>query len=96
MGTEPNSGMGAAGEVRRFEYLGVEIIIKPRTPYPGIGWFIPIYSHLGERIGVRESQGAFYDDCEDHPEGAYEWAAASARLFVYRLLLASKQEGENR
>jgi len=33
-----------------------------------------------------ESGGAFYDGCEDHPEGAYAWAEAACRKFIDKLL----------
>ena len=67
---------------RRFEHCGIVFFVGPRTPYPGIGWFIQMYDHLGTEAGFHESQGAFYDGVEDHPEGAYAWAEASCRRWI--------------
>ena len=39
----------------------------------GLRWRVPEYDPLGRYVGSRESSGAFYDDCEDHPEGAIAW-----------------------
>lgn len=60
--------------------------VGPRTPCPGIGWAVPTYDHLGRRTGLKTSGGAFYDDCEDHPEGAYAWAEAACRRYIDALL----------
>lgn len=45
-----------------------------RRPCPGIGWV------RVDRDGkvINESQGAFYDGADDHPEGAVEWARTGA------------------
>jgi hypothetical protein len=69
------SGLTTTGTYRGYKYE-----IKPNTPYPGIGWYIDLGS-----AGIRRSQGAFYD-VEDHPEGAYTWAEASAREYIDKML----------
>lgn len=68
------------------EHRGVTFYVGSRAPYPGIGWAIPTYDHLGRRDGMEESGGAFYDDCEDHPEGAHPWAEAACRSFIDKAL----------
>ena len=68
----------------RHEHRGIIFYIGPRTPFPGVGWAIPTFDHLGRRTGLQESQGAFYDGCDDHPEGARAWAAAGARAAIER------------
>ena len=40
--------------------------------YSGIRWRL----HYGDGTYL-DSQGAFYDKCEDHPEGAVAWALAA-------------------
>ncbi len=62
----------SGGEIRRGEHRGVQYEIRPRTPCPGIGW----------RVGTRDSSGAFYDGCDDHPEGAYAWAESAVKLYI--------------
>ena len=60
--------------------------IRYRTPCPGIGW-----ARLdADGKVINESQGAFYDGCEDHPEGAIAWAVNSARLHRIRMLALLK------
>ena len=71
---------------RKLEHRGITFYVGPKTPFPGIGWAIPTYDHLKRRNGFRESGGAFYDGCEDHPEGAYEWAEVSARRVIDKAL----------
>ena len=71
--------------MREYTHKGITFYIGPRSPYPGIGWKIPTFDHLGRSTGYRESQGAFYDDCEDHPEGAEAWAEAACRMFIDKL-----------
>jgi hypothetical protein len=71
---------------KQLSHRGVTFYVGPRTPFPGIGWAIPTFDHLGRRDGVEESGGAFYDDCEDHPEGAYAWAEAACRSFIDKTL----------
>ncbi|MFA5053438.1 MAG: hypothetical protein WC565_05230 [Parcubacteria group bacterium] len=68
------------------EHRGVPFTIGPRTPCPGIGWKIPRTDPLGRPLAPLESQGAFYDDCEDHPEGAYAWAETACRRFIDKAL----------
>lgn len=70
---------------KTFEHRGVLFTIGPRTPCPGIGWRVHLYDYRGEPVW-KDSSGAFYDNCEDHPEGAYAWAEASARRFIDKLL----------
>jgi hypothetical protein len=48
----------------------------------GIRWRIPYYFEY--RTQYVESQGAFYDDAPDHPEGAVAWAEASVRRYIER------------
>lgn len=45
-----------------------------RDPCAGIGWVLV----AGDGRVLRESQGAFYDNAADHPEGAIAWATTSA------------------
>lgn len=68
------------------EHRGVRFWVAPRKPFPGIGWFIPTFDHLGRSTGVEESGGAFYDDAPDHPEGAYEWARRACVRFIDRTM----------
>lgn len=70
-------------KAQRFEHLGITFYVGPRTPCPGIGWSIPDYDLIGRQC---ESHGAFYDGCDDHPEGAYAWAEASCRAFIEEAL----------
>jgi hypothetical protein len=63
------------------EYRGYKYQIKPRTPFPGIGWYIAVYNHNGMPVVV-ESPGAFYDGAEDHPEGAYAWAETAVKKHI--------------
>lgn len=72
--------MNLATAVRQ-EYKGVTFYVGPRSPFPGIGWSIVTYDHLG-RASQEESGGAFYDGTEDHPEGAYAWAEAACKRFI--------------
>ena len=67
-------------------YRGVSYEVGPRSPYPGIRWKIPTFDAWGRPTGALESGGAFYDGCEDHPEGAYAWADASARRRIDTIL----------
>lgn len=67
------------------EHLGIKFEVCPRTTFPGVGWRIPRYDHLGRPIGCLESSGEFYD-VEDHPEGAYAWAEAACKRFIERML----------
>lgn len=67
-------------------YRGVTYTVGPRTPFPGIGWSIPTYDHLGRRVGEELSQGAFYDDGPDQPDSAYEWADRDCRAYIDRML----------
>ena len=67
-----------------FEHRGIKCRVGPRTPFPGIGWSVQMYC-LGQHLW-RDSDGAFYDDHEDHPEGAYAWAEASCREFIDQAL----------
>ena len=71
-------------------YRGIRFNIGPRTPCPGIGWTVHLYEYSGRKV-QRQSQGAFYDGCDDHPEGAYAWAMTSCRRFIDKLL-----DGEQR
>lgn len=66
----------------RHEHRGITFYVGPRIPFPGLGWAIREYDHLGRPKGLRESSGAFYDDCEDHPEGARVWAEAACRALI--------------
>jgi len=70
----------------KMEHRGITFYVGPRTPFPGIGWAIPTFDHLGRPDGHKESSGAFYDDCDDHPEGAYAWAEASCRRVIDKAL----------
>ena len=72
--------------VVRGEHRGIAFTIEPRTPCPGVGWSIETFDHLGRRGAPHKSAGAFYDDCEDHPEGAYSWAEAACRRAIDRIL----------
>jgi hypothetical protein len=72
--------------ITQHEHRGVEFTVSPRTPFGGIGWKIPAHDHLGNPMAPLESGGAFYDGCEDHPEGAYAWAEAACRKFIDKLL----------
>ncbi len=65
----------------RGEHRGVAYVIAPRTPCPGIGWTIS-YTDLLGRASEQTSAGAFYDGCDDHPEGAYAWAESSVHKFI--------------
>ena len=66
---------------RDLVHKGVAFQVGPRNG-PGISWRIPVFDHLGRQTGYTESMGAFYDGCEDHPEGAYAWAELSARRYI--------------
>lgn len=68
------------------EHRGITFYVGPRTPCPGIGWAVPTFDHLGKPTGLRESGGAFYEDAEDHPEGAYAWAENACRRFIDKAL----------
>ena len=60
-------------------YRGIDFQIGPRMQDgSGVVWRIPIWK--------TESVGAFYDTCEDHPEGAYEWALAAVMKFIDKRL----------
>jgi hypothetical protein len=65
-------------ETKEGTHKGIAFLIGPRTPFPGIGWTIPKWFD-GKKL---ESGGAFYDDCEDHPEGAYAWAESAVKRFI--------------
>lgn len=67
---------------RRLEHRGVVFEVGPRTPFPGIGWRIPLPDCGDGRRRYEESGGAFYDGCDDHPEGAYAWAEAACRRYI--------------
>lgn len=61
--------------------------IRHRTPCPGYGWA----RHDAAGKIVNESQGAFYDKADGHPEGGIEWARTSANMDrerVRKLILA--------
>jgi hypothetical protein len=68
------------------EYRGWLYRIAPRTPCPGIGW--TIYARRDATYGVMHmrvpylSHGAYYDGCDDHPEGAYAWAETDVKHFI--------------
>ena len=51
-----------------------------RAPCPGVGWveLCSATDHPTCPSVTRESTGACYDGADDHPEGAIEWAKASA------------------
>lgn len=57
-----------------FTHRGVAFQVSPRSPCPGIGWFVPAWR--------AESGGAFYDQIEEHPEGALAWAEAACRKYI--------------
>lgn len=73
-------------EAKQREHRGIVFYVGPRTPCPGIGWGLPTFDHLGRCTGLKVSSGAFYDDCEDHPEGAYAWAETACRSFIDKIL----------
>lgn len=73
-------------------HRGVVFIVGPRAPFPGIGWKIETYDHLGRPMGSIESCGAFYDDDDAHPEGAYAWASAACKQYINRLTAADAAE----
>jgi hypothetical protein len=68
------------------EHRGVAYSIGPRTPCPGIGWSIPTRDMLGRDTAPITSPGAFYDGCEDHPEGAYAWAEWAVKRTIDRMI----------
>lgn len=49
--------------------------------FSGLRW-ADLYVDRGDVKTFRSSSGAFYDDSDDHPEGALEWAKSSARAYV--------------
>lgn len=51
---------------------------------PGYRWRVLIATHHLGDLRWKESQGAFYDDCDDHPEGGEEWAAAAVQKYLAR------------
>lgn len=55
-------------------------VLQPE-PRAGLVWVIYVLrsGHVEEE---RRSGGAFYDDAEDHPEGAIAWATWGAREIV--------------
>lgn len=69
------------------EHRGIKFRVGPDPGgCGGIRWIIPEpVDHFGT-MRDRVSSGAFYDDCEGHPEGAYAWAEASARKVIDKLL----------
>ena len=71
---------------KQLEHRGVTFYVGSRAPFPGIGWAIPTSDHLGRSTGHHESGGAFYDGCEDHPEGAAAWAEAACRSLIDKTL----------
>ena len=62
------------------EYRGLRYSIGSRAPYSGVGWVIHWENSLPE-----ECAGAFYDGCEDHPEGAYVWAESAVRKRIDKI-----------
>lgn len=68
------------------KHRGVIFYVGPRAPFSGIGWAIQTSDHLGRPGGQLVSGGAFYDGCEDHPEGAYAWAETACRSFIDKTL----------
>jgi hypothetical protein len=62
------------------EYRGIRYSIGSRDPFPGVGWRLHIDTSRGER--TEDCTGAFYDGCEDHPEGAYVWAETAVRAHI--------------
>ena len=62
------------------EYRGIKYRIASRHPYSGIGWTL-----LWENSSPEESSGAFYDDCPDHPEGAYAWAESAVKRRIDKI-----------
>lgn len=67
---------------REGETRGVRWQIVSGGTYPGVRWRFKVpVDHLGA-TRWQESGGCFYDGCEDHPEGAVEWAARSVVLFL--------------
>lgn len=63
-------------------HRGVVFTVGPRSPYPGIGWKIETFDHLGRTTGYIESQGAFYDNVPDHLEGAHAWASSACKRYI--------------
>jgi hypothetical protein len=65
-------------------YHGVHYAIGPRTPFPGIGWWILHYTPAGKLVHSRESQGAFYDDPDDrhHPGTSYQQATRAVKQWI--------------
>jgi hypothetical protein len=61
-----------AGEAR-----GVRYEIGTYDNLAGVRWRIPRVDCWGHPMAPIESSGAFYDGCNDHPEGAVAWAEAS-------------------
>lgn len=73
-------------KANKSEHRGITFYVCPRTPFPGVGWAVPTFDHLSRPAGMQESGGAFYDNCEDHPEGAVAWAEAACRSFIDKAL----------
>jgi hypothetical protein len=77
--------MTRLNETAAHNYRGVAFEVGPRTDgTPGIVWRIRQHDHLGRETSPRESQGAFYNGCADHPEGAYEWARRACCKWIDR------------
>jgi hypothetical protein len=69
-----------AARVVRGEYRGIAYRVASRHPYSGIGWTL-----LWGDGSSEHSSGAFYDDCSDHPEGAFAWAESSVRRRIDKI-----------
>jgi hypothetical protein len=63
-------------------HRGVRYEVGIYPTYSGVRWRIPTVDHLGRSTGHLQSSGAFYDDCPDHPEGAFTWAEASVKKAI--------------
>lgn len=62
------------------EYRGIKYRVASRHPCSGIGWTLL----FGEGVS-EDSGGAFYDDCPDHPEGAFAWAESAVKRRIDKL-----------
>jgi len=74
----------AEGE-RTYGHRGVTFVVAPDAPLSGLFWHVPLWDQLSRFTGWERSPGAFYNGVEEHPEGAYEWARASACKFIDKL-----------
>ncbi len=80
--------------MNKHTHRGITFFIGHKQPWSSLEWHIPKEDYLGRATGFKTSSGAFYDGCEDHPEGAEAWAEANCRAFIDKLFGSTTPSGQ--